>query len=220
MATGSKAWTRAPRCSSSSIKFTLGASRMSSVPGLKASPHTANCRPLKSSPKRATTRRPKRPRCRSLMAWVACSMLSSVPASVAMWARARTSLGKHDPPQPQPAYKKWLPMRESLPMPSRTCSISAPTFSASSAISFIKLMRVASMALATYLVSSALRTSIIISRSRLRRNGAYKARINSAAWSLSQPTTTRSGRIKSSIATPSLRNSGLETTAKGSTAAR
>ena len=46
-------------------------------------------------------------------------------------------------------------MRRSLPMPWRTASMSAPSLSASSAISFMKLIRVASIALAAYLVSSA-----------------------------------------------------------------
>ena len=56
-------------------------------------------------------------------------------------------------------------------MPWRTSSMSAPTFSASSASSFMKLMRVASIELAAYLVNSALRTSITSRRSRLRLNG-------------------------------------------------
>ncbi len=51
-------------------------------------------------------------------------------------------------------------MRRSEPMPLRTESTSAPTFSQSKARSFMKEMRVASMALAAYLVSSALRVSM------------------------------------------------------------
>jgi hypothetical protein len=66
-------------------------------------------------------------------------------------------------------------------MPLRTISMSAPTFSASSASSFMKLMRVASIALAAYLVNSALRTSITSSRSWLRMKGAYSARISRMA---------------------------------------
>jgi hypothetical protein len=85
--------------------------------------------------------------------------------------------------------------------------------SASSASSFMKLMRVASIALAAYLVSSALRRSITTSLSRLRWNGAYSARIRWIARSSSAPTTMRSGRMKSSTAAPSFRNSGLDTTA-------
>ena len=63
-------------------------------------------------------------------------------------------------------------MRGSEPMPRRTCSMSAPMRSASKANSFMKLMRVASMALAAYLVSSALRRSITSKRSWLRWKGA------------------------------------------------
>jgi len=66
-------------------------------------------------------------------------------------------------------------MRGSLPMPWRTSSMSAPIRSARLASSFMKLMRVASIALAAYLVSTALRRSITSRRSRLRVNGAYSA---------------------------------------------
>jgi hypothetical protein len=59
-------------------------------------------------------------------------------------------------------------MRGSLPMPWRTSSMSAPTASATRDSSFMKLMRVASIALAAYLVNSALRRSITSTRSRLR----------------------------------------------------
>ena len=62
-------------------------------------------------------------------------------------------------------------MRGSLPMPLRTSSMSAPTCSANSANSFMKLMRVASIALAAYLVNSALLMSITTSRSWLRMKG-------------------------------------------------
>ena len=63
-------------------------------------------------------------------------------------------------------------MRGSEPMPRRTASISAPTRSARFASSFMNEMRVASMALAAYLVNSAERTSMYSVRSRLRLNGA------------------------------------------------
>src|ERR1700741_2027342 len=66
-------------------------------------------------------------------------------------------------------------MRGSEPMPWRTCSMSAPTRSAMFAISFMKLIFVASIAFAAYLVSSAERTSISTMRSWLRLNGAYSA---------------------------------------------
>ncbi len=63
-------------------------------------------------------------------------------------------------------------MRLSDPMPWRTISTSAPSLSARLAISFMKLILVASMQLAAYLVSSAERTSMTISLSWLRLNGA------------------------------------------------
>jgi len=51
-------------------------------------------------------------------------------------------------------------MRGSEPMPWRTASISTPTLSARFASSFMKEIRVASMAFAAYFVNSAERTSI------------------------------------------------------------
>ena len=102
-------------------------------------------------------------------------------------------------------------MRGSEPMPSRTSSMSAPKCSARLANSFMKLILVASMALAAYLVSSAERTSITIMRSRLCVKGSYSERIISVARAESVPTITRSGRMKSAMAAPSLRNSGFET---------
>ena len=63
-------------------------------------------------------------------------------------------------------------MRGSEPMPWRTASMSAPTRSARLASSFMKLMRVASIALAAYLANSAERTSITRVRSWLRLKGA------------------------------------------------
>ncbi|MCY1426361.1 hypothetical protein D9M71_421800 [compost metagenome] len=57
-------------------------------------------------------------------------------------------------------------------MPLRTASISAPSNSVRLASSFMKLMRVASIAFAAYLVNSALRLSMNINLSWLRQNGA------------------------------------------------
>ena len=62
-------------------------------------------------------------------------------------------------------------MRASLPTPKRTAWTSAPTRSQSSATSFMKLMRIASMVFATYFVSSALAGSIHTMRSRSRQTG-------------------------------------------------
>ena len=63
-------------------------------------------------------------------------------------------------------------MRGSEPMPWRTDSMSAPTLSARLASSFMNEIRVASIALAAYLVNSAERTPMTRVRSRCRLNGA------------------------------------------------
>ena len=68
---------------------------------------------------------------------------------------AFTSLGKQLPPYPQPGKRNFCPMRSSAPIALRTESTSAPTRSQSMATSFMKEMRVASIALAAYFVSSA-----------------------------------------------------------------
>jgi hypothetical protein len=64
------------------------------------------------------------------------------------------------------------PMRGSLPIPFRIISMSAPRRSAMFASSFMKLILVASIAFAAYLVSSADRRSMTIMRCRLRVNGS------------------------------------------------
>ena len=111
-------------------------------------------------------------------------------------------------------------MRESEPIPSRTAATSAPMKSHRLAIWFMKEMRVASMALAAYLVISALRISMTIMRFCLRMKGSYNSFMISAVRTLSVPITTRSGFMKSSMAAPSLRNSGLETTSNSKAAPR
>ena len=84
----------------------------------------------------------------------------------------------------------------------------------------MKLILVASMAFAAYFVSSADFTSMTMTFSRLRVNGSYSARSSSVTRGLSAPTTTRSGRMKSSMAAPSLRNSGFDTTSNSTSALR
>ena len=79
----------------------------------------------------------------------------------------------------------------------------------------MKLIFVASRQLATYFVISA--DSGVITRNgrSVRRNGLYSSWSRSAASLERTPTTTRSGLVKSSIAAPSLRNSGLFATWNG-----
>ena len=125
---------------------------------------------------------------------------------------AFTSFGKHEPPYPQPEYKNLLPIRESVPIPLRTILTSAPTNSQRLAISFIKLIRVANIELAAYLVISAEGISIKITRKLFNSIGRYSRVNNSLARSDSTPITTLSGFMKSSIALPSFKNSGFDAT--------
>ena len=106
-------------------------------------------------------------------------------------------------------------MRVSLPMPARTILTSAPTSSQRLAMSFINEIRVASMELAAYFVISAEGMSMKMTRKLLMRNGLYRRVSSFLAFSLSTPTTTRSGLIKSLMALPSFRNSGFEATSNG-----
>ena len=100
-------------------------------------------------------------------------------------------------------------------MPLRTLFTSAPYFSHRLAISLMKLILHASMALLAYFTISALRTSMIRIGWPWRTNGSYSSRITLPASSLSTPHTTRSGLLKSVMASPSFRNSGLSAMWKG-----
>ena len=95
-------------------------------------------------------------------------------------------------------------------MPLRTSLMSAPTRSQIFAISLIKLIFVASIQFAAYLIISALSMPTEMNGFSVRRNGLYSSSRISAAAGSSTPTTTRSGFVKSSIAAPSLRNSGFD----------
>ena len=103
-------------------------------------------------------------------------------------------------------------------MPRRTSLTSALYASQRLAISLMKLILVASRQLATYLVISALSGDITRNGRSVRKNGAYSSCRVSATSGLRTPTTTRSGLLKSSIAAPSLRNSGLLATSNGTLA--
>ena len=70
----------------------------------------------------------------------------------------------------------------------------------------------ASIAFEAYFTISAERTSMMKIGLPCRTNGSYRRVMRFAARSLEVPMTTRSGFMKSSIAAPSLRNSGLDTT--------
>ena len=71
---------------------------------------------------------------------------------------------------------------------------------------------VANMAFAAYLVISAERISMVMNLSLVRKKGEYSCFIRFKEYAESDPITTLSGFIKSLIASPSFKNSGLETT--------
>ena len=135
-----------------------GAWRMSSVKGLKASPRMATRRPSRLPPSPSRSLPAKRRRCWVLTSMAALSSQKLWPWYPAEVSRARTSLGKQEPPQPRPALRKLRPMRGSRPIPSATFSISAPV-SSQSWISLMKLILVARNAFEPYLISSALTLS-------------------------------------------------------------
>ena len=84
-----------------------------------------------------------------------------------------------------------------MPMPLRTMSTLAPTRSQRLAMSFMNEMRVASMALAVYLVSSDEARSMNSMRSPVIMKGRYSSLMMARARSLSTPMMTRSGIMKS-----------------------
>ena len=71
---------------------------MSSVFGLNASPHSANARPERSAPSRATILSTSTCFCASFTASPAPSSFSGWPSEVAVCCSAFTSFGKQLPP--------------------------------------------------------------------------------------------------------------------------
>ena len=76
----------------------------------------------------------------------------------------------------------------------------------------MKVIFVAKNVLAAYLMSSLVSISVNTIGVSLKKSGRYNSRITSFARSLFTPITTLSGRMKSFIAAPSLKNSGFELT--------
>ena len=136
---------------------------MSSVSGLKVRPSTATVLPRRLPPAALETLRAIARLRLSLTASTASTIRNGTSWSSAILTSARVSFGKHEPPKPGPACRNFEPMRLSSPMPRATSCTSAPTFSARSAISLMKVILVARKALAAYLISSAVRRAVNIS---------------------------------------------------------
>ena len=127
---------------------------------------------------------------------------------------ARVSFGKQEPPYPRPGLKNWVPIRLSEHMLVRTWSMLAPLRSHKEEISLIKLILHASIALLAYFTISEERISNISNGLPCPTNGPYSFVKTRFASSSSTQHITRSGRMKSSIALPSRKNSGLFATAQ------
>src|SRR3990170_4671280 len=76
----------------------------------------------------------------------------------------------------------------------------------------MKEIFIARNALAAYLISSAVSFVVVTIGVSIRYKGRYMLRMTARAVSLVVPMTTLSGLMKVSMADPSRRNSGLETT--------
>ena len=76
----------------------------------------------------------------------------------------------------------------------------------------MKVILVAKKAFEAYLINSAARLEVFTYWAPLDINGAYKFFKTRLDLSSFEPTTIRSGKTKSLIASPSLKNSGLDTT--------
>ena len=90
---------------------TDGDSRRSSVRALNVSPQTAIVHPATSPPAASMILSVTRSNCSSLTAITPSSRSKEYPASVAIFSKARESLGKQLPPQPGPGRRKSWPMR-------------------------------------------------------------------------------------------------------------
>ena len=97
-------------------------------------------------------------------------------------------------------------------MPFITCVTSAPASSQMFAIALMKEILDARNAFEAYLIISAEGTSVMIIG---RSSGAYSSSSVIATCWVRAPMTMRSGRSVSSIAEPSRRNSGFDTTSNG-----
>ena len=139
-----------------------GASRMSSVFGLKVTPSTAMILPLGEPPQMSNTLSTMRRLTSSFTLMTVSVSCIGTACSCPIRASARVSLGKQLPPYPGPACRNLDPMRPSDPMPLETALMSAPVRSQRAAISLMKVILVARKALAAYLIISALSRSVVM----------------------------------------------------------
>ena len=99
-------------------------------------------------------------------------------------------------------------------MPKDTSSTLIPDFSQRFASSLMKVILVAKKAFEAYFISSAPRLDVVKNLDPLFIKGWYRRFNILKVFGALEPTTILSGYLKSLIASPSLKNSGLDTTVK------
>mmetsp|Transcript_71380 Transcript_71380/g.118614 ORF Transcript_71380/g.118614 Transcript_71380/m.118614 type:complete len:318 (+) Transcript_71380:458-1411(+) len=196
-----------------------GVSRVSPVSFLNAKPRMAIFLPDTVLNIELTIFVAKRFFCQSFIkiTWFQYSATSGNPNERHKYTRLRISFWKQDPPKPTEAFRNFGPMRESTPIACATSETSAPVASQSADIELIDEIRWARKAFAVSLESSALQRFVVSTRAVGTQRRYTFARYSTAASPCGvcgPPTNTRSGSKRSSIAVPSARNSGFESTWK------
>lgn len=136
-----------------------GASRMSSVSGLKESPQIPISFPS-NDPRCFCSFLKRRSFWLSLISSTDFRREKSQSSSCPFWINALTSFGKQLPPYPIPAFKNLSPMRLSRPIPFAMSLMFPPERSQKPAISLMKLILVARKEFAAYLMISAVFMSV------------------------------------------------------------
>merc|ERR1719352_1904871 len=151
------------------------------------------------------------------MTWFQYSATSGSPNERHKYTRFRMSFWKQEPPKPTDDLRNLGPMRVSTPIECATSVTLAPVTSQRAEMLLMLEMRCARKAFAVSFDSSALH-KLVVSTCGFGTHRRYTlAKHCTAAWPAgvsAPPTSTRSGLKRSSMAVPSARNSGLESTWK------
>mmetsp|Transcript_1487 Transcript_1487/g.4033 ORF Transcript_1487/g.4033 Transcript_1487/m.4033 type:complete len:280 (+) Transcript_1487:397-1236(+) len=142
---------------------------------------------------------------------------SSRPKDSQRYTRLRMSFWKQEPPKPTLDWRKREPMRGSEPMAREISCTSASVASQSAEMELMLLTRCARKALATSLESSEDHRFVVMICSRGTQLAYTDTSFSTAALPaavVSPPMSTRAGAMRSSMAVPSARNSGLFSTWK------
>mmetsp|Transcript_26117 Transcript_26117/g.61218 ORF Transcript_26117/g.61218 Transcript_26117/m.61218 type:complete len:313 (+) Transcript_26117:564-1502(+) len=152
-----------------------------------------------------------------LITWCQYSAHSWRPKVSQRYTRLRMSFWKHDPPKPTDAFRNFGPMRGSEPIAREISETSASVASQRAEIELMLDTRWASTALATSLESSDDQRLVVMICGRAIHCAYTLARVSTAARPsgvCSPPISTRAGFCRSSMAVPSARNSGFDSTWK------